>query len=182
MAKIRVMAVLPPVIFAGLAALFFVGMDREGQGELPSARVGQEVPPLTATPLGSLPTFDVASLADGQVKMVNFWASWCAPCRAEHPTLTELAQKGVPVYGINYGDTDPKALEFLAELGNPYTAVVADPQRRTGIDWGLYGVPETYLVDGEGKIVHRIAGPLTQRVLADRLAPELAKLGVTLGG
>ena len=182
MAKIPVLALVPPVLFAGLAGLFYFGMERGGPGELPSARIGQEAPPLTAAQLGTLPTFAVSDLADGEVKLVNFWASWCAPCRAEHPTLTELAEGGLPVYGINYGDNDADALAFLAELGNPFTAVVADPQRRTGIDWGLYGVPETYLVDGSGKILHRIAGPLTQRVLEDRLQPELKKLGLSLGG
>ena len=107
------------------------------------------------------------------MKLVNFWASWCAPCRAEHPLLSELAAEGVPVLGINYKDEPDKALAFLGELGDPFARVGADASGRTGLDWGLYGVPETFVVDEAGTILLRHAGPLTPDVLEDRLRPLL---------
>ncbi|MCL4151323.1 UNVERIFIED_CONTAM: hypothetical protein GTU68_008493 [Idotea baltica] len=112
-------------------------------------------------------------LRDGEVKIVNFWASWCAPCRVEHPNLTALAAEGVPIYGINYKDFDANALSFLSDLGDPYTAVGADPSGFHAIDWGVYGVPETFLVDGDGTILLRMASPVTQRELANRLRPAI---------
>lgn len=102
-------------------------------------------------------------LADGEVKLVNFWASWCAPCRAEHEYLMAFAEEGIPIYGINYKDEPVNGRKFLDDLGNPFTAVVSDESGRTGIDWGLYGVPETFVVDGDGVIVKRFAGPITGR-------------------
>jgi cytochrome c biogenesis protein CcmG/thiol:disulfide interchange protein DsbE len=126
-------------------------------------------------PLGDLPAFDDATLRDGTVKLVNFWASWCAPCRVEHATLTVLAGEGVAVYGVNYKDKPDAALGFLDELGNPYAAVGADETGRIGIEWGLYGVPETFVIDGAGKVVMRFAGPVTQRALESDIRPALAE-------
>ncbi len=108
------------------------------------------------------------------MKLVNFWASWCGPCRAEHPSLARLAAEGVPIYGINYKDEPEKALGFLGELGNPYAGIGADPAGRTAIDWGLYGVPETFVIDGEGRILLRFAGPITERSLASDIRPAIA--------
>jgi cytochrome c biogenesis protein CcmG/thiol:disulfide interchange protein DsbE len=117
--------------------------------------------------------FDDADLRDGAVKIVNYWASWCAPCRAEHPNLTQLAGEGIPVYGVNYKDAPGQALGFLEELGDPYAAQGADPQGRMALDWGLYGVPETYVIAGDGTVVLRFPGPITQRVIADKIRPAL---------
>lgn len=164
MAKISLM-VLPPIIFAGLAGMFLWGMGREDPRQLPSALAGKEAPMVQITPLGDAPTFSDANLRDGQVKLVNFWASWCAPCRVEHPNLKALSDQGVQIMGVNYKDTDAKALGFLAELGDPYTAIGADQSGRMGLEWGVYGVPETFVVDGQGKILYRFAGPVTQRVI-----------------
>lgn len=176
MAKISPLMLAPPVVFAGLAALFLFGMARENPNELPSALAGKQAPDFEVEPLGSLESFDSSILADGNVKLVNFWASWCAPCRVEHPTLMRLEAEGMPIYGINYKDEPDNALNFLENLGDPYRAIGADRTGRSAIDWGVYGVPETYLVDGNGKIITRIAGPVTERELTNRLRPKLNEL------
>ncbi|MGR3466151.1 DsbE family thiol:disulfide interchange protein [Limimaricola sp.] len=174
MARISPLVILPPAIFAAMAGLFAAGMLRDNPDELPSALIGREAP-LTET--GTLPgktPFDPAMLNDGEVKIVNFWASWCAPCRVEHPNLTALAEDGLPLYGINYKDDPEKAVAFLEELGDPYDAIGTD-DGRVARDWGVYGVPETFVVDGEGRIVERMAGPVTQRAIQGRLNPALEK-------
>ena len=107
------------------------------------------------------------------VKLVNFWASWCEPCRAEHPILEALQKEGVVIYGVNYKDTPENALAFLAELGNPFEKIGADTTGRMGLNWGLYGVPETYLINGDGQILLRHAGPITERVIEATIRPAL---------
>lgn len=169
------MMILPPVLFAGLAAMFLWGMSRDNPDALPTALAGREAPPVALVQLSDLPLFTEADLRDGKIKLVNFWASWCAPCRVEHPTLTALAEEGIAIYGINYKDKPDAAQRFLDELGNPYTAIGADDTGRTGIEWGLYGVPETFVIDGSGVIVTRFAGPLTERALASDIRPALAR-------
>jgi cytochrome c biogenesis protein CcmG/thiol:disulfide interchange protein DsbE len=166
--------ILPPVLFAGLAAMFYVGMNRENPDALPSALAGQQAPGMVLTDLGANPAFTDATLREPGVKLVNYWASWCAPCRAEHPNLEKLAADGVPIYGINYKDDPDKALAFLAELGNPYTALGADATGRTALDWGLYGVPETFVIDSAGTVVLRFAGPITSSVLEKTIRPAIA--------
>lgn len=164
---------VPVIIFAALAGLFAAGMFL-GQGEeLPSALIGKAAPVVSVSEIEGLPQLTDAALRDGEVKIVNFWASWCAPCRVEHPNLTALAAEGIPIYGINYKDFDPNARAFLSELGDPYIAVGSDPNGFHAIDWGVYGVPETFLVDGDGTILLRMAAPITQRELANRLRPAL---------
>ena len=106
--------------------------------------------------------------------LVNFWASWCPPCRAEHPTLTELAAQ-MPVYGVDLRDTDANALAFLTEDGDPFAAIATDPKGRTAIDWGVTAPPETFIVDGEGRILYRYAGPLVREDYTNRFLPELEK-------
>jgi cytochrome c biogenesis protein CcmG, thiol:disulfide interchange protein DsbE len=165
---------LPPVLFVGLAALFYFGNIRDDRNALPSAREGQAAPSVQLTQLGDLPLFDDATLRDGQVKLVNYWASWCAPCRAEHPLLDELAQE-VSVYGVNYRDQADRALGFLDELGNPFAASGADTSGRMALDWGLYGVPETYVIAGDGTVVLRFAGPITRDVIANRIRPAMER-------
>lgn len=177
MDKFRLFTILPPLIFVGLAALFFLGMQREDPDALPSALVGRQAPPLTVSALGSGPGFDAQTLRGPGLKLVNFWASWCAPCRVEHPNLEALADEGIPIYGINYKDKPGNALGFLEELGDPFAGLVADEKGRTALDWGVYGVPETYLVGPGGAILLRIAGPLTQRVIEGQLRPAMAAAG-----
>ena len=125
--------------------------------------------------LADLPLLTDAMLRSGEVTLVNFWASWCPPCRAEHPLVEALAAEGIPVYGINYRDDPARALEFLEDLGNPYAAIGADPRARMGLDWGVVGLPETFVLDGRGNVVMRHAGPLTDEVLATRLRPAMAR-------
>lgn len=164
----------PPLIFAALAATFYIGMMRDDPEGLPSARAGQQAPAMKLEPLGPGEPFTDATLREPGVKLVNYWASWCAPCRAEHAQLVTLAEEGMPIYGINYKDKPENALGFLEELGDPFTALAADPNGRTALDWGLYGVPETYVIDGEGRIVLRFAGPITPSILESTIRPAIA--------
>ncbi len=172
--------ILPPVIFALLAGLFLWGgmTGKENDRILPSTREGggPAPPALTLTQLGEGGEVftDEALKADG-VKLVNFFASWCAPCRAEHAQLMDMQAEGVTIYGINYKDDPVKGgLRFLDELGNPpYTELAADPpDGRTALDWGgLYGVPETYVIDGNGTVIKRFAGPITPSILENVIRP-----------
>ncbi len=175
MAKISPLMLAPPLIFAGLVSLFFVGMMRDNPDELPSALEGKPAPAAVVTALGSEKTFEDKDLRTGGVKLVNFWASWCAPCRVEHPNLQGLSDEGVTIYGVNYKDDPAKALKFLEELGNPYAGLGADEAGRMALNWGLYGVPETYVIDGSGKIILRFAGPITQSILESKICPAIAE-------
>nr|WP_321510403.1 DsbE family thiol:disulfide interchange protein [uncultured Celeribacter sp.] len=178
MAKLNPLMVLPPVIFAGLAGLFVFGMGREDAEQLPSSQLGRAAPSIEAvTPLGDLPPLSDDMLRTEGVKLVNYWASWCAPCRAEHPQLETLAEEGVTIYGINYKDEADSALKFLDDLGNPFIAVAQDEPGRTALEWGLYGVPETYVIDAEGRIRYRFAGPITVEIMEKYIKPEIAKAG-----
>lgn len=173
MVKISPLMIAPPAIFAAFVVLAAVGMFREDPDALPSARQGQPAPAVVLTELPGKTGFDDTALRGGQVTLVNYWASWCAPCRVEHPHLETLADEGIPIFGVNYKDEPAKALAFLEELGDPYTGIGADAAGRMALDWGLYGVPETYVVAGDGTIVLRFAGPVTQRVLDDTIRPAI---------
>jgi cytochrome c biogenesis protein CcmG/thiol:disulfide interchange protein DsbE len=172
--KVNPLIALPPLLFLGFAAVAFVALKRDGRDELPSALAGRQAPSLEgAASLRADPAPTDATLRTGEVTLVNVWASWCGPCRVEHPRLTELAAAGVPVVGINYKDQPEHALGFLDELGDPYAAIAADPAGRIGLDWGIYGVPETFVVDGDGAILLRHPGPLTPEIVKSRIAPLL---------
>ena len=174
----KLLLALPVVIFAVFAGLAFVGMQREDPEGLPSAIAGQQAPKVQLDPLEGHVPFAQADLTSGVVKLVNFWASWCAPCRAEHPTLMDFSDRGIPVYGVNYKDNPAKARAFLAELGNPYTLAGADPQARMALDWGVYGLPETFVLAPDGTVIMRVTGPLTARNLQTRVMPALAEAGL----
>ena len=169
------MMVAPPLIFAALAALFYFGMFRDNPDELPSSLTGKPAPAVEVTQLGDKPVVSDAQVRADGVKLVNYWASWCAPCRVEHPNLEQLAREGVTIYGVNYKDKPDNALTFLRNLGDPYTAIGADPKGRMALDWGVYGVPETYVIDGQGRIVLRFAGPITDSVLENTIRPAIEK-------
>ncbi|MCQ0968882.1 DsbE family thiol:disulfide interchange protein (plasmid) [Paracoccus sp. TK19116] len=174
MARISPLVVLPPVIFAGLAALFLWGMDRDDPDQLPSAMVGRDAPTVPATTLPGKTALTDEMLREPGVKLVNFWASWCPPCRAEHPTLTALSAE-LPVYGIDLKDPEPAAARFLDEHGDPFHALATDPNGRTAIDWGVTAPPETFIIDGDGKVLFRFAGPLVREDYENRFLPELQR-------
>lgn len=167
------LTLIPVVLFTALAGMF-AGAMFFGQGEeLASNLIDRPAPELNVTPMEGQPVLTDAILRDGEVKVVNFWASWCAPCRVEHPNLMVLAEEGVAIYGVNYKDTAGNALSFLNELDNPYRAIGVDAQGVHALDWGVYGVPETFVLAGDGTVVLRMASPVTQRELDARLRPAL---------
>jgi len=166
-------AFLVPVAAVAVILMFTFGLGRNNPDALPSTLQGQTAPVLETTPLGALPLILDSDIRTGGVKLVNFWASWCAPCRAEHPNLEALSAQGITILGVNYKDDPAKALNFLAELGSPYAAVGQDFTGRQAINWGVYGVPETFVIDGTGKILLRFPGPITQRVMRDTILPAI---------
>ncbi|WP_238321662.1 DsbE family thiol:disulfide interchange protein [Halocynthiibacter namhaensis] len=170
--KFNPVMALPPAIFGGFLIFAFLGLGGEKTFE---GRQGVIAPEMFVEPLADLPEIKREDLTTGGVKLVNFWASWCAPCRAEHPNLELLRSEGMAIYGVNYKDDPQNALGFLAELGNPYAAIGADASARTALEWGVAGVPETFILDGEGRIVQRFAGPITQRTLDAIIRPALAR-------
>jgi cytochrome c biogenesis protein CcmG/thiol:disulfide interchange protein DsbE len=170
---VKPLMLLPPLAFAGLAAAFWLGMQN-GDPALPSTMEGRAAPAVEVTALGNLPTPTQDDLKAPGVKLVNFFASWCQPCRVEHPMLEKLAGEGVVIHGINYKDKPDDAQKLLTELGNPYAKIGAD-QGRMAVDWGVYGVPETYVIDGKGVVVLRWAGPITEDVLQNTIRPAMAQ-------
>ena len=172
----RLLFVLPAVVFIGVGIGLAVGLTRD-PSTLPSALIDQPVPTFELPPIAGRdgPGFSNDDLAGG-VSLVNVFASWCVPCRVEHPLLVALAEEGVPIYGINYKDPADQAADWLAELGDPYRAIGADIHGRVAIDWGVYGVPETFVIDAEGRIRHRHVGPLQPRDLEETIRPLLAEL------
>lgn len=172
--KFNPLVILPPTLFVAFALAAYLGLKRENPNELPSALIGKSAPSLAAVePFGDSPMPTNAALSGSGVKLVNFWASWCGPCRAEHPLLMELGKGDIPVVGINYRDAPENARGFLEELGDPYDMIGADGTGRTGIDWGIYGVPETFIVGPDGEILFRHPGPLTRDIWQRKLAPVI---------
>ena len=169
---------LPLTIFLALAGIFLMQLlSGRDISTVPSALLGEQAP---ETSLPPLPGLDLPGLnsADfkGKVTLVNIWASWCAPCREEHPVLMALAQdRRFEIAGLNYKDRPENARRFLGDLGNPFTAIGADEVGRTAIDWGVYGVPETFLVGRDGKILFKHVGPLTVDAAQRTLLPEIEK-------
>ena len=176
--------VLAPVAaFAGLALLFAFALGKGDPSKLPSALIGRPAPALMLAPVEGLSAsgralsgFSGADLGNGRVAVVNFWASWCAPCVDEHPLLMELAKStGVTILGVNYKDQPQNAQRFIGRYGNPYAAVGADPNGRVGVEWGVYGMPETFVVDGRGVIVFKHVGPITAESLRTRVIPAIER-------
>ncbi len=147
---------------------------------LPSAQQGNAAPPLDLVALGDTPLLTREALEGEELVILNFFASWCPPCRAEHPTLTDLAEAGVPLYGVNYRDREVQALSFLDELGNPYALIGADPTAVNGRDWGVIAMPETFFINADGIVVLHFRGPIVRRSLENQVRPALAELGYTL--
>lgn len=172
---VRWLLILPLVLFAGLAVLFYTGMYRDNAGQLQSVFVGRPAPVLPVTTLPGIPGLTDADLKTGEVTVINFWATWCPPCRAEHPVLLKLAADGVRVAGVNIMDDDAKAVDYLAEEGNPFFGVATDPKGRNRVEWGVTAPPETFIVGGDGTVLFRFVGPLVGTDYEDRFVPELEK-------
>ena len=175
MAKVSPLMIIPPAIFAALAGLFFAGMMRDNAGELPSTFIGQQAPTVPAESVVGTPQLTDDLLRGGEVTIVNFWASWCPPCRAEHPNLLNLAEQGYRVAGINFNDLQDQASQYLIDDGNPFIATGFDPRGRTAIDWGVTAPPETFLIGPDGTVLFRFTGPLIASDYEQRFLPELAK-------
>ena len=173
----RLLFLLPVLIFIGVGIGLAVGLTRD-PSTLPSALIDKPVPTFELPPIAGRdgPGFSSADLA-GRVSLVNVFASWCVPCRVEHPLLMALADEGVAIYGIDYTDPADKAAGWLAELGDPYRAIGADQDGRVAVDWGVYGVPETFVIDRDGRIRHRHVGPLQPRDIEETIKPLLEHLG-----
>lgn len=172
----RVLLLLPLTVVGLLGAVFYWGL-LNNDDRLPSTLIGRPVPEFTLPPIeGRVNGLSSADL-QGQVSLVNVWASWCVPCRTENPLLVELAEAGtVPIHGINFKDEPEQALAFLKELGDPFTRVGADRSGRVAIDWGVYGLPETFVIDAEGRIAYKHVGPFDRRSLEDEILPVVRKL------
>ena len=156
--------------------LYQVGSGGKDISHIPSVLIDKPAPKFELPPIdGQAVGFSSTDL-DGQVALVNVFASWCAPCRAEHPILMQLAADGVAVYGINYKDRPKDALAFLSNLGNPYKAVGADNTGRVSIDWGVYGYPESFVIDRHGRIRYKHIGPITPHDLDRTIRPLLREL------
>jgi cytochrome c biogenesis protein CcmG, thiol:disulfide interchange protein DsbE len=172
---------LPLALFVSLALLFGYALRSADPSKLPSALLGKpapvtDLPALAGLSAGGKPVAGVASadLARGDVVVVNFFASWCVPCVQEHPVLGDLKKRtGVRLLGINHKDPEPGGLRFLTRLGNPFDAVGVDGSGRISIEWGVYGMPETFVVDGQGRIVFKHVGPLSAEALESRVMPAI---------
>ncbi|MBK5926547.1 DsbE family thiol:disulfide interchange protein [Rhodobaculum claviforme] len=173
MGKIRPLMFIPPLLFLLLVGVFLVGNFREDRNELPSTLIGREGPEMVLGELDGRAAFVNEDLRGGEVSLVNFWASWCPPCRAEMPFFADLTAQGFTIYGVNARDDPDNAQAFLNELGNPFAGIGTSRDGRAAIDWGVYGMPETFVVDGEGRVVARFAGEVTERVWRDRLLPAI---------
>jgi cytochrome c biogenesis protein CcmG/thiol:disulfide interchange protein DsbE len=175
--------VLPLVVFLAAGAAFWWALDSgRDPSRLPSALIDQPLPEFDMPPVEGVgvPGLSSAAIreatATGEVTLVNVFASWCVPCKAEHPILVALAEReGVELVGINYKDEPANAARFLEELGNPYTRIGADPEGRISLDWGLTGVPETFVVDAEGKIRYRHVGPINPPEVDSLILPTIAE-------
>ena len=173
--------IIPVAIFAVVAIVFGVYLWQVGPGgkdisQLPSAMIDKPVPqfdlPAIEGRTDGLKTSDLR----GKVSLVNVWASWCPPCRIEHPILMTLAREGVTIYGINFRNKPEDAQKFLNELGNPFARIGADTKGRVAIDWGVYGYPETFVIDAEGRIRYRHVGPINPGQIDSIIRPLLKKV------
>ena len=167
---------LPIAVFAGIGTLLYLGLYRDPT-LVPSPLVGKPVPEFALDPVPGRELGLSSRDLRGEVTLVNVFASWCIACRDEHPLFLALEREGVlPIHGLNYKDTPDAAIAWLDALGDPYTRIGADLDGRVGIDWGVYGVPETFVVDQDGRIAYKHIGPVTPRVLDDIILPLVRAL------
>ncbi|MEE9343706.1 MAG: DsbE family thiol:disulfide interchange protein [Gammaproteobacteria bacterium] len=171
---------LPLFAFLALATLLYRGLSIDPK-RVPSPLIGKPAPAF------SLPTLENPEIQLSQndlkneVSLFNVWATWCVACRHEHPVLMQLAQTGIPIYGLDYKDNLPDARRWLTQFGNPYRANAFDEEGRVGINWGVYGTPETFIVDKKGIIRHKHIGPLTSEVVKNDILPLIKQLQGTDG-
>jgi cytochrome c biogenesis protein CcmG/thiol:disulfide interchange protein DsbE len=176
------LALIPLLVFAGFAAVagkMLYDQDVNGLdvSAIPSALIDKPAPALALPPLegANLPALTTQAIA-GRLTLVNVFASWCVPCRQEHPLQKQLAaDPRLTIVGINYKDRNDNALRFLGELGNPYASIGVDPNGKAAIDWGVYGIPESYLVGADGTILYKRVGPFDERSVRDDLLPAIAR-------
>jgi cytochrome c biogenesis protein CcmG/thiol:disulfide interchange protein DsbE len=176
----KILMLLPLLGFAAIAALFLVRLSSGDASRLPSALIGRQIPHFDLPPPQGMPTPGLADgdLRQGRVTLVNVFASWCVPCHAEHAVLMQIAAeskpRGIALVGLAYKDEPENTRRFLGQSGNPYARIGADAAGRVGIDFGVYGVPETYVVKPDGTIAYRFVGPLSEQSLRDVLMPQIA--------
>jgi len=178
----RLIVLLPLVFFAAVVSLLLIRLFAGDPSRLPSALIGHPAPQTTLPPVAGLerdgkpiPGIEPANFK-GAVTLVNVWASWCVPCYDEAPLLVQLAQdRQLRIVGINYKDEPENARRFLGRYGNPFSAAGADPNGRAAIEWGVYGVPETFIVDRDGRIAYKLVGPITPENLEATIKPEIAR-------
>ena len=180
--KRRILVLLPLAVFIALAALFLLRLGAGDASRIPSALIGKEAPATNLPPIAGLERDGAAvpgltnATFEGKVTLVNVWASWCVPCHDEAPLLMQLAQdKRIRILGINYKDQPDNARRLIGRYGNPFAAVGADTAGRASIDWGVYGVPETFVVDREGRIAYKLVGPITADNIETVLKPQFDK-------
>jgi cytochrome c biogenesis protein CcmG/thiol:disulfide interchange protein DsbE len=179
--RFHFLRLVPVLVFAGVAIFFALALHSGDPSRLPSTLIGKPVPQSVFPPIEGLetdgkpePGFSSADLAKGKVSVVNYWASWCEPCVAEHPLLVELkTTTGVDIYGVNYKDQAAAARRFIGRYGNPYTAVGTDASGRAAIDWGVYGTPETFVINGKGEVVYKHVGPISTESLTAKIIPAI---------
>lgn len=167
--------ILPIGLFAALIAVFYLGLGRDKE-TIPSPLIGKPAP-----------TFEIARVDDpdatvgtkdfsGKPYLLNVWATWCVGCRQEHEVLLEIARRGqIPILGLNWKDERKLAQEWLNQLGNPYVANAFDDEGRVAIDWGVYGAPETFLIDASGKVAHKLVGPMTLQIWESEFVPLIGR-------
>ena len=178
----RLFVLVPLIVFLGLVLLFLIRLYAGDPSRIPSALIGHPAPQTDLPPVAGLdrngaavPGIDPASFK-GAVTLVNVWASWCVPCHDEAPLLMQLAgDSRLRVVGINYKDEPDNARRFLGRYGNPFAAAGADHSGRAAIDWGVYGVPETFIIGRDGRIAYKLVGPITPENLTEVLKPEIEK-------
>ena len=179
---VRLAVLLPLLLFVGLVLLFLIRLFAGDPSRIPSALIGHAAPQTNLPPIAGLerdgkpvPGIEAADFK-GAVTVVNVWASWCVPCHDEAPLLVALARDSrLRVIGINYKDDPENARRFLGRYGNPFAAAGADPNGRAAIEWGVYGVPETFIVGRDGRVAYKLVGPITPENLATTIKPEIAR-------
>ena len=173
----RVVLVVPLIVFVGVAMALGWGLTLGDPSVIPSALIGKPVPTFSLPPVQGRTLGLSSTDLKGEVSLVNVFASWCTACRYEHPVFMGLKKQGaVPIHGINYKDQPQDAAKWLDDLGDPYTRTGADLDGRVSIDWGVYGVPETFVIDRQGRIAFKQVGPVTQEIYRDKIAPLIEEL------